>query len=106
MYLQINGVKYPDVHRYYDGNVLSYTGTSLVNIESLSTIDVYRNDDFLLTTDNATEFPHQTITEGQILLRKTEPSEPQISDDESLSIITGTLSSSEALEIITGGGDE
>lgn len=106
MYLQINGVKYPDVHRYYDGNVLSYTGTSLVNIESLSTIDVYRNDDFLLTTDNATEYPYQTITEGQILLRKTEQAEPQISDDEALSIITGTLSSSEALEIITGGEDE
>ena len=106
MYLQINGIKYPDVHRYYDGNVLSYTGTSLVNIESLSIIDVYRNDDFLLVTDNATEYPYQTITEGQILLRKTEPAEPQISDDEALSIITGTLSSSEALDIITGGEDK
>lgn len=106
MYLQINGVKYPDVHRYYDGDVLSYTGTSLVNIESLSTIDVYRNDDFLLTTDNAEEYPYKTIAEGQILLRKTEPAEPQISDDEALSIITGTLSSSEALDIITGGEDE
>ena len=106
MYLQINGVRYPDVHRYYDGNVLSYTGTSLVNIESLGTIDVYRDDNFLLVTDDTTEYPYQTITDGHILLRKREPVEPQISDDEALSIITGTLSSSEALEIITGGEDE
>lgn len=106
MYLQINSVKYPDVHRYSDGNVLSYTGTSLVNIESLGTIDVYRDDNFLLVIDDTTEYPYQTITDGHILLRKHEPVEPQISDDEALSIITGALSSSEALEIITGGEDE
>ena len=106
MYLQINGVKYPDVHRYYDGNVLSYTGTSLTNIESLSTIDVYRDDDFLLATDDTTEYPYQTITDGHILLRKYEPIEPQISDDEALSIVTGTMTATEALNIITGGGDE
>lgn len=106
MYLQINDVKYPDVHRYYDGNVLSYTGTSLVNIESLGTIDVYRDDDFLLATDDATEYPYQTITDGHILLRKYESVEPQISDDEVLSIVTETMTATEALNIITGGEDE
>ena len=99
MYLQINGVRYPDVHRYYDGNVLSYTGTSLASIESLGTIDVYRDDD-------TTEYSYQTITDGHILLRKYEPVEPQISDDEALSIVTGTMTATEALNIITGGGDE
>ena len=103
MYLQINGIKYPYVHRYYDGNVLSYTGTSLANIESLGTIDVYRDDDFLLATDDTTEYPYQTITDGHILLRKYEPVEPQISDDEAVAIITDTLTNSEALNIITGG---
>lgn len=103
MYLQINGIKYPYVHRYYDGNVLSYTGTSLANIESLGTIDVYRDDDFLLATDDTTEYPYQTITDGHILLRKYEPVEPQISDDEAVAIITDTLTTSEALNIITGG---
>ena len=106
MYLQIDGVKYPDIHRYYDGNVLLYTGTSLVNIESLGTIDVYRDDDFLLATDDITEYPYQTITDGHILFRNYEPVEPQISDDEALSIITGTMTATEALNIITGGGDE
>ena len=106
MYLQINDVKYPDVHRYYDGNVLSYTGTSLVNIESLGTIDIYRDDDFLLATDDATEYPYQTITDGHILLRKYESVEPQISDDEVLSIVTETMTATEALNIITGGEDE
>ena len=106
MYLQINGVKYPDVHRYYDGNVLSYTGTSLINIESLGTIDIYRDDDFLLATDDATEYPYQTITDGHILLRKYESVEPQISDDEVLSIVTETMTATEALNIITGGEDE
>ena len=55
--------------------------------------------------DGETE-PYQTITDGHILLRRYEPVEPQISDDEALSIVTGTMTATEALEIITGGGDE
>lgn len=106
MYLQINGVKYHNVSRYHTGDTISYSGASLTGIETLGTVDVYRDDDFLLATDDTTEYPYQTITDGHILLRKREPVEPQISDDEALSIITGTLSSSEALEIITGGEDE
>ena len=35
-----------------------------------------------------------------------EPPEPQISDDEAIAIITDTLTTSEALNIITGGNDE
>lgn len=105
MYLQINGIKYRDVSRYRTDDLISYSGESLTGIETLGTVNVYRDDDFLLVTDNTTEYPYQTITDGHILLRKTEQAESQISDDEALSIITGTLSSSEALEIITGGED-
>ena len=34
-----------------------------------------------------------------------EPPEPQISDDEAVAIITDTLTTSEALDIITGGNE-
>lgn len=106
MYIETNGAKYPNVRRYASGEAISYTGASLVGLENLGTVDVYRDDGFLLMTDDATQYPFKTITNGYILLRKTEPQEPQISDDEALSIITGELTSGEALDIITGGEDE
>lgn len=61
----------------------------------------YKADDML--TDHANDYPYQTITDGTIVLRKTEPAPPQISDDEAVAIITDGLTSSEALDIITGG---
>lgn len=103
MYLETNGAKYPNVRRYADGESISYTGASLVDVAELGTVNVYRDDGFLLTTDDTTQYPFKTITNGYILLRKSEPQEPQISDDEALSIITGELTSGEALDIITGG---
>lgn len=106
MYLQINGIKHRNVSRYSTDDIISYSGESLTGIETLGTVDVYRDDDFLLATDDTTEYPYQTITDGHILLRKYEPVEPQISDDEALSIVMGTMTATEALNIITGGGDE
>ena len=38
--------------------------------------------------------------------QQAEMPEPQISDDEAIAIITDTLTTSEALNIITGGNDE
>ena len=58
-----------------------------------------------MLTDNASDYPYQTITDGTIVLRKTEPAPPQISDDEAVAIITDTLTTSEALNIITGGNE-
>lgn len=106
MYIENNGAKYPNVRRYASGEAISYTGASLVGIETLGAVDVYRDDGFLLMTDDASAYPYQTITNGYILLRKTEPPEPQISDDEALSIVTGEMTSAEALDIITGGENE
>lgn len=106
MYIETNGAKYPNVRRYADGESISYTGASLVGLESLGAVDVYRDDGFLLMTDDTSQYPVQTITNGYILLRKSEPQEEQISDDEALSIITGELTSGEAVNIITGGGEE
>lgn len=106
MYIETNGAKYPNVRRYASGEAISYTGASLVEIETLGAVDVYRDDGFLLMTDDTSQYPVQTITNGYILLRKTEPPEPQISDDEALSIITGELTSGEAVNIITGGEEE
>lgn len=103
MYLIINGTRYPDIHLYRSGGDITYTGTSLTGIETLGEMELYRDDGFHMLTDNASDYPYQTITDGTIILRKTEPAPPQISDDEAVAIITDGLTSSEALDIITGG---
>ena len=103
MYLIINGTQYPDIQRYRSGGDITYTGTSLTGIETLGELELYRDDGFHMLTDNASDYPYQTITDGTIVLRKTEPAPPQISDDEAVAIITDTLTTSEALNIITGG---
>ena len=106
MYLIINGTQYPNIHRYRVGDAISYTGASLTGIETLGDLELYRDDGFHMLTDNAADYPYQTITDGTIVLRKTEPVPPQISDDEAVAIITDTLTTSEALNIITGGNEE
>lgn len=106
MYLIINGTQYPDIRRYRSGGAITYTGTSLTGIETLGEMELYRDDGFHMLTDNASDYPYQTITDGTIVLRKTEPAPPQISDDEAVAIITDTLTNSEALNIITGGNEE
>ena len=103
MYLIINGTRYPDIQRYRSGGAITYTGASLTGIETLGELELYRDDGFHMLTDNANDYPYQTITDGTIVLRKTEPAPPQISDDEAVAIITDGLTSSEALDIITGG---
>lgn len=103
MYLIINGAQYPDIQRYRSGDAITYTGSSLTGIETLGELELYRDDGFHMLTDNASDYPYQTITGGTIVLRKTEPAPPQISDDEAVAIITDGLTSSEALDIITGG---
>ena len=105
MYLIINGTQYPDIRRYHYSDTITYTGTSLTGIETLSELELYRDDGFHMLTDNASDYPYQTITDGTIVLRKTEPAPPQISDDEAVAIITDTLTTSEALNIITGGNE-
>lgn len=106
MYLIINKTRYPDIQRYRSGGAITYTGASLTGIETLGELELYRDDGFHMLTDNASDYPYQTITDGTIVLRKTEPAPPQISDDEAVAIITDGLTSSEALDIITGGNDE
>lgn len=103
MYLIINGTQYPNIRRYRVGDAISYIGESLIGIETLGELELYRDDGFHMLTDNASDYPYQTITDGTIVLRKTEPAPPQISDDEAVAIITDGLTSSEALDIITGG---
>ena len=103
MYLIINGTQYPNIQRYRSGGAITYTGASLTGIETLGEMELYRDDGFHMLTDNAADYLYQTITDGYIVLRKTEPVPPQISDDEAVAIITDTLTTSEALNIITGG---
>lgn len=105
MYLIINGTQYPDIQRYRSGGAITYTGASLTGIETLGELELYRDDGFHMLTDHASDYPYQTITDGTIVLRKTEPAPPQISDDEAVAIITDGLTSSEALDIITGGNE-
>ena len=103
MHLIINGTRYSDIQRYRSGGAITYTGASLTGIETLGELELYRDDGFHMLTDHASDYPYQTITDGTIVLRKTEPAPPQISDDEAVAIITDGLTSSEALDIITGG---
>ena len=105
MYLIINGTQYPNIRRYRVGDAISYIGESLIGIETLGELELYRDDGFHMLTDNAADYPYQTITDECIVLRKTEPVPPQIRDDEAVAIITDTLTTSEALNIITGGND-
>lgn len=47
MYLIINGTQYPNIRRYRVGDAISYTGESLIGIDTLGELELYRDDGLL-----------------------------------------------------------
>lgn len=71
MYIKLNGEKYADVKRtsYRSVGKVVYIGESLAGIEEVSgEIEVYRDDDFLLCTDKASDYARHIIAEGVITM--------------------------------------
>ena len=107
MYLTINNQSYPLRRRRLTSQSVTYYGMTEMPETVSGTITMYRDDGFEMSVDDADSYARQ-VKSGTVLVltNEPEPPEPQISDDEAVAIITDTLTTSEALNIITGGNDE
>ena len=110
MYLVINNQNYPMRRRKLTAQSVTYYGMTELPENVSGTITMYRDDGFEMSVDNADSYARH-VKSGMVLTltnepEPTEPPEPQISDDEAIAIITDTLTTSEALNIITGGNEE
>ena len=104
MYLTINNKNYPLRRRKLTAQSVTYYGMTDMPETVSGTITMYRDDGFEMSVDDADSYARQ-VKSGTVLVltNEPEPPEPQISDDEAVAIITDTLTTSEALNIITGG---
>lgn len=104
MFLSINGKIHSVSKRIVKGNTIKYLSVTPAPESISGTIKMFRDDGFLMSEDNADDYARKSYT-GTLLqiTNDPEPPEPQISDDEAVAIITDTLTTSEALNIITGG---
>lgn len=110
MYLVINNQNYPMRRRKLTAQSVTYYGMTELPETVSGTITMYRDDGFEMSVDNADSYARHVKSGMALTLTNepepTEPPEPQISDDEAIAIITDTLTTSEALNIITGGNEE
>ena len=109
MYLKINGVNHSVSKRIVKGQTIRYLSVTPAVEEIAGKIQMFRNDGFLMSEDNADDYERKSYV-GTLLQisndpEPPEPPEPQISDDAAVAIITDTLTTSEALNIITGGNE-
>ena len=104
MFLSINGKIHSVSKRIVKGNTIKYLSVTPAPESISGTIQMFRDDGFLMSEDNADDYARKSYV-GTLLQisNDPEPPEPQISDDEAVAIITDTLTTSEALNIITGG---
>ena len=108
MFLMINGkTRHRVSKRIVKGKTIKYLSVTPTVEEIAGKIQMFRDDGFLMSEDNADEYSRKSYV-GTLLQITNEPEppappEPQISDDEAVAIITDTLTTSEALNIITGG---
>ena len=86
--------------------------THAVWSDALDTADFYAYNGFVVLTietidgvDTVTAYEPNVEAWEAWKASLPEPPEPQISDDEAVAIITDTLTTSEALNIITGGNE-
>ena len=107
MYLTINNQSYPLRRRRLTSQSVTYYGMTEMPETISGMITMYRDDGFEMSVDDADSYARQ-VKSGTVLVltNEPEPPEPQISDDEAVAIITDTLTTSEALNIITGGNEE
>ena len=104
MYLTINNKNYPLRRRKLTAQSVTYYGMTDMPETVSGTITMYRDDGFEMSVDDADSYARQGKSGTVLVLtNEPEPPEPQISDDEAVAIITDTLTTSEALNIITGG---
>ena len=109
MYLTINNQNYPMRRRKLTAQNVTYFGMTEMPETVSGTITMYRDDGFEMSADDADSYTRQGKS-GTVLTLTNEPEppeppEPQISDDEAVAIITDTLTTSEALNIIMGGNE-
>ena len=106
MFLSINGKIHSVSKRIVKGNTIKYLSVTPAPESISGTIQMFRDDGFLMSEDNADDYARKSYV-GTLLQisNDPEPPEPQISDDEAVAIITDTLTTSEALNIITGGNE-
>ena len=108
MFLMINSkTRHSVSKRIVKGNTIKYLSVTPAPESISGPIKMFRDDGFLMSEDNADDYVRKSYT-GTLLQisndpEPPEPHEPQISDDEAVAIITDTLTTSEALNIITGG---
>ena len=107
MYLLINDTRHTVSRRIVTKDTIKYLSVTPA-VENISgTAKLYRDDGFFMAEDDLDSFERKSYV-GTLLTVTNEPEppappEPQISDDEAVAIITDTLTTSEALNIITGG---
>ena len=106
MYLVINNENYSLTRRKLMNNSVTYYGMSEIPDIVSGIITMYRDDGFEMSADDADSYARQ-VKSGTVLVLTNEPEppeppDPQISDHEAVAIITDTLTTSEALNIITG----
>ena len=109
MFLSINGKIHSVSKRIVKGNTIKYLSVTPAPESISGPIKMFRDDGFLMSEDNADDYVRKSYT-GTLLQisndpEPPEPPEPQIRDDEAVAIITDTLTTSEALDIITGGNE-
>lgn len=77
MYLRINGVDYTVTRRLVNSDTIKYLGVTPTAINISGIINMYRDDGFLLSSDNADNFNRKLVS--GTLLQLTNKPEPDTS---------------------------
>lgn len=72
MYLRINGTNYTVARRLVSSDTIKYLGVTPTAINVSGTIDMYRDDGFLLSSDNADNFTRKLVS-GELLQLTNKP---------------------------------
>lgn len=96
MYLRISGTNYTVTRRLVSSETIKYLGVTPKPIGVSGTIDMYRDDGFLLSSDNADNFS-RSIYSGTLLQLTNKP-EP----DTSSFVPTPTPPTAKVVEAVVG----
>jgi hypothetical protein len=77
MYLRINGTNYAVTRRLVSSDTIKYLGVTPEPINVSGTIQMYRDDGFLMSSDNADNFSRKLVS--GTLLQLTNKPEPDAS---------------------------
>lgn len=62
MYLMINGVRHTVTRRLVSSDTIKYLGVTPEPAEIVGTIEMYRDDGFLMSTDDSSKFSRKLIS--------------------------------------------